>query len=244
MEKKPFVSPFSLGRHEWSVKWNVMSDRQINRDMQRRTEKEEQIMRHLKIFQVMTQKQLRNRFKVSDKQIENMVRKKLVVRHSLLKNEQEWSIYTLADASNYWLGYETEDVLKRLVGVDFYFELDHKLPFEFKLLASIQPFVYQIEMNAHVYEVYVDRGDTLDFLHFIERYQNVCKDRRLFIVAEKINHLNSLVVALQVNGMKVRAITDSQLYEQACGFGFYGLNEGGWVLSKQKNIFLEKEKKV
>lgn len=232
MEKKPFVSPFSLGRHEWSVQWNVMSDCYINRDMQRRSEKEEQILRHLKIFQVMTHKQLRNRFKVSDKQIENMMRKRLLVQHSLLKNEQEWFIYTLADTSNYWLGYETEDILKRLVGVDFYFELDHKLPFELKLLASIQPFVYQIEMNKHVYEVYVDRGDTSELLYFMERYQSVCKDRRLFIAAEKINHLNNLVVALQTNRMKVRVVTDHQLYEQACGFGFYGLNEDDWALSK------------
>lgn len=232
MEKKPFVSPFSLGRHEWSVKWNVMSDRIINRDMQRRSEKEEHIIQHLKIFQVITQKQLRNRFRVSEKQIENMVRKKLVIQHSLQKNEQEWLIYTLADTSNYWLGYETEDILKRLVGVDFYFELDHKLPFELKLLASIQPFVYQIEMNEHVYEVYIDRGDTSELLYFMDRYQNVCKDRRLFIAAEKVNHLNSLVVALQINSMKVRAVTDHQLYEQACGFGFYGVNENRWFLSK------------
>lgn len=232
MEKKPFVSPFSLGRHEWSVKWNVMSDRIINRDMQRRSEKEEHIIQHLKIFQVMTHKQLRNRFKVSQKQIENMVRKRLLVQHSFLKNEQQWFIYTLADTSNYWLGYETEDILKRLVGVDFYFELDHKLPFELKLLASIQPFSYQIEMNKHVYEVYIDRGDTSELLYFMERYKNVCKNRRLFIAAEKINHLNSLLVALQTNGMKVRAVTDHQLYEQACGFGFYGLNEEGWILSK------------
>ena len=232
MEKKPFVSPFSLGRHEWSVKWNVMSDRIINRDMQRRTEKEEQIIRHLKIFQVITQKQLRNRFKVSEKQIENMVRKKLVVQHSLQKNELEWSIYTLADTSNYWLGYETEDVLKRLVGVDFYSELDYKLPFQLNLLASIQPFVYQIEMNEHVYEVYVDRGDTSELLHFIERYQSVCKDRRLFIAGEKINHLNSLVVALQTNGIKVRAVTDVELYEQVCPFSFYVLSDEGWAISK------------
>lgn len=232
MEKKPFVSPFSLGRHEWSVKWNVMSDRIINRGMQRRTEKEEQIMRHLKVFRVITHKQLRNRFKVSDKQIENMVRKKLIVQHSLLKNDREWLIYTLADTSNYWLGYETEDVLKRLVGVDFYFELDHKLPFELKLLPSIQPFVYQIEMNEYVYEVYVDRGDASELLYFFERYQSVCKDRRLFIAGEKINHLNSLTVALQTNGIKVRAVTDSQLYELACSFGLYAFNEDGWVLSK------------
>lgn len=232
MEKKPFVSPFSLGRHEWSVKWNVMSDRIINRNMQRRSEKEEQILRYLKIFQVMTHKQLRNRFKVRQKQIENMVRKRLLVQHSLQKNEQEWFIYTLADTSNYWLGYETEDVLKRLVGVDFYFELNHKLPFELKLIASIQPFVYQIEMNGHFYEVYVDRGDSSELLHFMECYKNVCKDRRLFIAAEKINHLNNLVVALQMNGMKVRAVTDHQLYEQAYEFGFYGINEGSWVVSK------------
>lgn len=232
MDKKPFVSPFSLGRHEWSIKWTVSSDRFINRDMQRRTEKEEQIIRHLNIFQVMTQKQLRNRFKVSVKQIENMVRKKLVVQHSLLKNKREWWVYTLADTSNYWLGYETEDILKRLVGVDFYFELDNKLPFELKLLPSIQPFVYQLEMNEHVYEVYVDRGDTSELIHVMERYQTVCKNRRLFIAAEKVNHLNSLVVALQTNSMKVRAVTDSQLYEQACGFGFYGLNEDSWILSK------------
>lgn len=124
--------------------------------MQRHSEKEELIIRHLKIFQVITQKQLRNRFKASQKQIENMVRKKQLLRHSLMKNEQEWLIYTLVDTSNFWLGYETEDVLKRLVGIDFYFELDHKLPFDLKLLPSIHPFVYQIEMNEYVYKVYVD----------------------------------------------------------------------------------------
>lgn len=209
-----------------------MSDRIINRDMQRRSEKEEQILRHLKIFQVITQKQLRNRFKVSDKQIENMVSKKLVVQHSLFKNDREWFIYTLADTSNYWLGYEAEDVLKRLVGIDFYFELDLKLPFELKLLPSIQPFVYQIEMNEHVYEVYVDRGDTSELLHFMERYQSVCKGKRLFIAAEMINHLNSLIVALQTNGMKMRAVTDIQLFKQGCGFGFYNLKENEWILSK------------
>lgn len=85
-------------------------------------------------------------------------------------------------------------------------------------------------MNGHVYEVYVDRGDTSELMYFIERYQHVYKNRRLFIAAEKINHLNSLTVALQTNGM--RAVTDSQLSEQACGFGFYSLNEDGWVLSK------------
>ena len=36
-----------------------------------------------------TQKQLRNRFKASQKQIENMLRKQQLLRHSLLKNEQE-----------------------------------------------------------------------------------------------------------------------------------------------------------
>lgn len=232
MDKKPFVSPFSLGRHEWSIKWTVSSDRFINRDMQRRTEKEEQIIRHLKVFQLISHKQLKLRFKASEKQVENMVRKQLLVKHRLLKNEQDWFIYSLADASNFWLGYETEDVLKRLVGVDFYFELDQKLPFELKLTASVYPFNYQIEMNGHLYEVYVDRGDTSDLLHFIERNQSVCKGMRMFIAGEKVNHLNSLGVAIQANTIKVRAVTDSNLYEKTCLFGFYILKGNEWVLSK------------
>lgn len=79
----------------------------------------------------------------------------------------------MADTSNYWLCYDIEAVLKGLVGVDFYFELDHKLSFELKLLPSIQPFVYQLEMNEHVYKVYVDKGDTSELLHYTERYQSV-----------------------------------------------------------------------
>lgn len=49
-------------------------------------------------------------------------------------------------------------------------------------------------------------------------------------MGEKINHLNGLVVALQKNEMKIRAVTDNQLYEQE--FGFYSLNERGWILTK------------
>jgi len=64
----------------------------------------------------------------------------------------------------------------------------------------------------------------------MERYPSACKERRLFIVGEKINHLNGLVVALQKNEMKIRAVTDNQLYEQE--FGFYSLNERGWILTK------------
>lgn len=89
MEKKPFTQSF-FSRTTClvsEVACHVMSDRIMNRDMQRRSEKEEVIIRHLKIFQIITHRQLRNRFKVSDKQIENMVRKKLIVQHSLLKNE-------------------------------------------------------------------------------------------------------------------------------------------------------------
>ena len=200
--------------------------------MQRRTEKEEHIMQHLNILQVITHKQLRLRFKASDKQIENMVRKQLLVKHRLFKNEQEWFIYSLLDASNFWVAYQMEDVLKRLVGVDLYFELNQKLPFELKLTASVYPFIYQIEMNGHLYEVYVDRGDTSDLLHFIERNQSVCKGMRMFIAGEKVNHLNSLGVAIQSNTIKVRAVTDSKLYEKACPFGFYIPNGNEWVLSK------------
>lgn len=78
----------------------------------------------------------------------------------------------------------------------------------------------------------MDRGDTSELLHFIERYQSICKGKRLFISAEKINHLNSLIVALQTNGIKVRAVTDSQVYEKACEFGFHSLNDREWILLK------------
>ncbi|SOC22052.1 hypothetical protein SAMN05880501_113119 [Ureibacillus xyleni] len=221
MEKKPFISPFSLRRHEWKVEWRVQSERPVNREMQRFTGKEERVMQDLAVLQIITHKHLKKHYKMHEKQIQNMLAKRLLVQHRLIKNKETWFIYTREAiegykktfvVKNYWLGYGKEEILQRLVLVDFYFELQRKMNTDITLKAVAIPFQAIFIMNDKAYEVYINRGDPHDLL--VALNQSITKERRLFIVTEQLIHLNVLATVLERPKILYRVITDEDIYRK------------------------------
>lgn len=229
MEEKPFISPFSLRRHKWKVEWCVQSERPVNRDMQRFTEKEERLMQDIAVFQVITHKQLKKHYKLREKYIQNLLAKRLLVQHKLLKNGETWFIYTLEFiqgykkafvVKNYWLGYEVEDILKRLIVVDFYFELKCRMNTKITLKVASYPFQALVVMNGKAYEVYVNKGDIHDLSVCLN--QSLIQERRLFIITEQVVHLNLAV--LDRPKILYRVVTDEGIYKNDKTEFFYNLS--------------------
>lgn len=231
MMEKPFISPFSLRRHKWKVEWRVQSERPVNRGMQRFTEKEECIMKNLAVFQVITHKQLKKNYKLREKQIQNMLAKRLLVQHKLLKNDEPWFIYTLEAiegykkafvVKNYWLGYDVEDLLKRLILVDFYFELKRRMNIEIALKATSYPFQAIFIMNEKAYEVYANKGDIHDLSVCLN--QSLTQERRLFIITEQLVHLNLVEAVLNRPKILYRVVTDEGIFKKDKEEFFYNLS--------------------
>ncbi len=112
-------------------------------------------------------KQLARLFRLPKKRQKRMVKEQKIVRHEMHVNKQIIPIYTLGQTgaivtdvpyeANYWVKYQTKDVLKRLM----FFELYQFFPGAV-IIPAPQPFIAAIEWKGKPFYVYVCRGDIKD----------------------------------------------------------------------------------
>src|SRR5690606_31962986 len=93
---------------------------------------------------------------------------------------------------NYWVKYQTEDVLKRMLFFRLYqhFFVDKGQVDEgsLSIMPTPDPFIGSIQFNENSLYVYVIRGDVNDFLMYM-KWKGQSFNERLIIIAEEIRHL-------------------------------------------------------
>lgn len=163
----------------------------------------------------------------------------LLMRHELFQGDKPIPIYTLGTnainafhlPSNYWLGWQTEDVLKRMVFFKLYSVFRD---FEPSIVPSPDPFVGAMQIGEKLYHVYVSRDDVYDLMLYLKWNKN--PEQRIIIVAEKLEHLTPLESF--VADFKIRATTDSDLInEEGIDNMFYEWDNGDHVWVKNESIY-------
>lgn len=243
-------SPFSLAENEWKTNWTIVPSRfMMDKYAGVQSQREKEVLKALSIAGVIGGLQLSRTFltpnkREARKQIKRMVNTRKLVEHIIWKGNMQIPIYTLGPAGtnaigiadnyelNYWLSYQIEDVLKRLV---FY-----QLYSEFKAIKNAiirpapSPYVGAISYDNKDYYVYVVRGDTTDLQ---ERYMwKKPLSERIVIVTERLNHLKSLEPYM--SEMKVRVTVDEEIRSQK----FYKWADGQWkAMQMRKREVLQHE---
>ncbi len=231
------ISPFSLEQHSWEPNWTIVrSNAKYPNYRQIESERENNILQAVAAIGLIGRAQLSRIFfpdnnkRYVQQKLKNMVRTYKLIRHEINKNNNSIPVYTLGPASsealgieydvNYWLKYETKDVLKRLVFFQFYSNLKNQLPV--KLYPAPIPYSGTIEMNNKMYFVYVARGNINDILNAFK--WNEPKER-VIIITESLIHIQPLNAF--VSEIKTRVVLDRDLKEPFEKM-FYKWEEGEW----------------
>ncbi|MBO0589408.1 hypothetical protein [Sporosarcina sp. E16_8] len=209
------TSAFSLS-HEWNLHWTrIPSNIKVSDYINGESPKERKALEALAAVGIIEGAQLFRLFSLDKKRLIRMVLEKKIVRHELKRNKQIIPIFTLGingavivglkDCydSNYWVEYKIEGVLKRLL----FFQLFQHFPGS-QILPTQDPFSGAIEFKGKPIYVYVVRGDVSDLLNYLKwRVQHF--NERLIIVAESLQHLQSIIV--NIVKIKVRVIIDMDM---------------------------------
>lgn len=231
-----FVSPFST-HHDWKVGWK--RERGMPRDID--------IPRtyYPVLYAVATigcagSVQLKNLFGLyNKKKLKSLAGSYLLLKHELFQGDKRIPVYTLGTNGvrefhlphNYWLNWQAEDVLKRLVFFKLY---EVFLDYEPDIVPSPEPFVGALQIGHKLYHVFVARDDVYDLLLYMKWNQN--PDQRIIIVTEKLEHLSPLNPFL--NDVKIRVTTDEDLLnEESIDQMFYEWDAGDNVWVKNESIY-------
>lgn len=176
--------------------------------------------------------QLRRLFNLDKSRVKRMVARKMIVRHEIKKGSQSIPIYTIGKTGankimpkyieNYWVEYNAEEVLKRLV----FFQLCYIFN-DAKVLPAPSPFVGTLSRNRNNFYVYVTRGKVDDLMMFL-KWRSFSE--RIIIVTESFNFLKPLEVFIKSSQLKIRATTDEHLKLREALF--YRFSGDKWVLEK------------
>lgn len=232
------TSQFSLS-HQWSLHWtripsNIKRSDLVNGE----SPKERKALEALADVGVIGGAQLFRLFFLDKKRLKRMAAQKKIVRHEIHRNKQVVPIYTIGIngaviaglndcyESNYWVEYQTEDVLKRLL----FFQLFQHFP-KAKFLPTQEPFSGVIQFQGKPIYVYVVRGDVNDLLMYL-KWNGKNFNERLIIVAESIKHLHPLKVSAAT--LKLRVALDVDLRDEIKDLQklFYFLDESGEFISE------------
>jgi len=232
------TSPFSLS-HEWSLHWTrIPSNIKVSDYVNGESPRERTALEALAAVGVIQGVQLFRLFSLDKKRLKRMVAEKKIVRHEIHRNKQVLHVYTLgingaviaglkdSYESNYWVEYQTEDVLKRLL----FFQLFQHFP-KAKFLPTQEPFSGVIQFQGKPIYVYVVRGDVNDLLMYL-KWNGKNFNERLIIVAESIKHLQPLKVSAAT--LKIRVALDVDLRDEIKDLQklFYFLDESGEFISE------------
>lgn len=197
--------------------------------------KEQKALQALGAVGIIGSSQLSRIFLNRDKnKLKRMVRQQKIIRHEIKKNNQLIPIYTLGPSGavieqvpeyeeNYWVKYQAEDVLKRLL----FFQLYEKFPTA-KIMPAPLPFVGVISYQGNLFYVYVVRGDMQDLLINLKWHSFT---ERMIVVTESLNHLQPLNAFAP--DLKIRITTDVDLPGDLRTL-FYRWEGTGWVKEHER----------
>ncbi|MFC2950021.1 hypothetical protein [Virgibacillus sediminis] len=221
------TSPFSI-EQPWELHWkrlpsNLKKINYVNDE----SPKECAALEAMAKIGIVGGRQLSRLFRLPKKRLKRMVREQKIVRHELHVNKQVMPVYTLGQVGaviagvpyepNYWVEYQTKDVLKRLM----FFELYPYFP-NSTILPAPEPFTGAIEFQGKLFHIYVSRGDIKELIMHL-KWKGIGHER-LIIVAESLKHLQSL--KMYARELKLRITTDEDLHAGE-GKLFYLLNQYG-----------------
>ena len=229
---------FSIN-NEWVVHWHRLPSNMSERPILGEVAKnEEQALKAIASVGLITSSQLFNLFNLNKNKLNRMIRRQRVVRHQLvLNNKYKISLYTLgingakiAEVSdyyevNYWVRYDIEDILKRIVFFSLYERFGSA-----ELLPAVNPFISTLMINGKPMYVYVVRGDINDLLMYLKWNKF---NERLIIVTEALTHLEMLKPFL--HDIKLRVILDESILDpnKSIADAFYMLKDGEFVKEKE-----------
>ncbi|GAB3051349.1 hypothetical protein [Virgibacillus ainsalahensis] len=225
------TSPFSLER-PWELHWkrlpsNLRSINYINNE----SPKECAALGAIAKVGIIGGRQLSRLFRLPKKRLKRMEREQKIVRHEMHVNKQIIPIYTLGQAGavitnvpyepNYWVEYQTKDVLKRVL----FFELYYYFP-DAKIIPTPEPFVGAIEFHGNPFYIYVSRGGIKDLIMYL-KWKGSPFAERMIVITESLKHIQPLV--MHAKDMKLRTTTDQNLLagESNIQNMFYLLDEKG-----------------
>lgn len=232
------TSPFSLS-HEWSLHWTrIPSNIKVSDYVNGESSRERTALEALAAVGAIGGVQLFRLFSLDKKRLKRMVAEKKIVRHEIHRNKQVLQVFTLgingaviaglkdSYESNYWVEYQTEDVLKRLL----FFQLFQHFP-KAKFLPTQEPFSGVIQFQGKPIYVYVVRGDVNDLLMYL-KWNGKNFNERLIIIADSIKHLQPLKVSAAT--LKLRVALDVDLRDEIKDLQklFYFLDESGEFISE------------
>lgn len=238
------TSPFSLS-HEWSLHWTrIPSNIKRSDFVNGESLKERKALEALAAVGVIGGAQLFRLFSLDKKRLKRMAAEKKIIRHEIKMNKRVIPIFTLgingaviaglndSYESNYWVKYNTGDVLKRLL----FFQLFQHFP-ESKVLPTQEPFSGSIQFQGKSIYVYVVRGDVNDLLMYL-KWNGKHFNERLIIITESIRHLQLLKVTAETLKLRVAVDVDLQDDLEDLQKRFYFLGESGEFIreaGKMKN---------
>jgi len=234
------TSPFSLS-HEWSLHWTrIPSNIKVSDYVNGESPRERTALEALAAVGVIQGVQLFRLFSLDKKRLKRMVAEKKIVRHEIHRNKQVLQVFTLgingavivglkdSYESNYWVEYQTEDVLKRLL----FFQLFQHFP-KAEFLPTQEPFSGVIQFQDKPIYVYVVRGDVNDLLMYL-KWNGKNFNERLIIVAESIKHLQPLKVSAATLKLRVALDVDLRAGVKDLQKLFYFLGESGEFIREGK----------
>ncbi|WP_155982714.1 hypothetical protein [Paucisalibacillus sp. EB02] len=216
MDKKTFISPFSYNQHSWNLNWKrIASNEKYDRPYETQSEKEQRALEAIASVGVIGGLQLRRLFNLDKQRIKRMEARHLIVRHEIKTKDKIIPIYTIGKSGankimpkfigNYWVEYDTEDVLNRMA----FFQLCTLFD-GVKINPSPSPFIASLKINGNDFYVYATRRNMNDLMMFLKWKPF---SERIIIVTEELNYLRPLKPFINSDKMKVRAITDEAIKE-------------------------------
>lgn len=212
-------SSFSLEK-EWSVSWIILpSNFKRMKYFNAESLKELRAIKALAAVGLISGRQLKEIFGLDRKRQKLMSLEHKLVRHEMKSGKQVMPVYTLGANGaimagvedsyklNYWMEYQTEDVLKRLLFFQLYKHFQMCVS-DVVVQPSPKPFVGAIELNEKLFYVYVVCGETNDLSMFLK--WNELFHERIIILTESLRHLEPLKWILSER--KVRIAVNADLF--------------------------------
>ena len=236
------ISPFSLEQHTWEPHWTILSSNaKYSNIRQIESEREEKILQAVAAIGLIGRAQLSRIFfpdinkRYVQQKLKTMVRTYKLIRHEISKNNNSIPIYSLGPATaealgieydvNYWLKYETKDVLKRVVFFQLYSSLLNQ--FDVQIYPAPLPYTGTLLMNNKMYFVYVARGNVNDILNTFKWNE---QKERVIIITESLNYIQPLNAF--ANEIRIRVVLDNDLKEPFDKM-FYKWENGDWEKTNQ-----------
>lgn len=231
-ETTEYISPFSYIHHKWKVDWKIVpSNEKYDRPNENRSEKEERALEAIASVGVIGGLQLKNLFKIRNP--EKMVRRNLLVRHTLWKNNREIPIYTVGKygankivpeyRENYWLEMDEKKVLKCLSFFQFCYLFKGE---SIEVIPVPEPFTGGIMLNDKPFYVYVERGGIKDLTMFLKWKKHLSEST--FILTENLDYIKQVNMFMESSQLKVRVVLDRQLKDRELILYHYDTKTGEW----------------